>query len=211
MTIKTQKLSLFFVLFSGLLFAGTVSAEPLALDGSPETQLILLLSHIHEDPTQAELESIDIELDEALAQIALDEQQITLARGRAIRAMQYAPSEVTRSAIATLMVQESAGDLFLLGRCVKLLQTDFADAQPTWTLEQLQPLVGHPDPAIREALVFALAHSRELPAVSQGADDALLQIALAERNPEVQEALELKLEGVQALQTSQGAIRRVAE
>jgi len=158
------------------------------LDGSPRAQLELALSHIHKQPDADRLAEIDIDLVPALIDVAGDSEMGRLQRKRAMIALADHPTPAVRSFVARIIADEADGDVTVMGYAVKLAN-ELASSDPEWAMETLEPLIAHEDMVIREYTVYGLAALRQFDATASDAQEAIMQLAIAERNPGVQAAL----------------------
>lgn len=176
-------------LLLSIAFFMPLTASAQSLDADPARgELEMLLSGFEYSPTQEELESLGLDLQTALIEVAEDAALPQVARGRAINMLQYYPSDTTRTYIERALANEVDGNLYLLGRELQLVST-YAASEPEWTLGQIERFIGHEDVGVRTLTVEGLAALRTVESVRSRIDEHLLQLTLGERNATVKTAL----------------------
>jgi len=171
-------------------------------------KLTLILSNIHDAPSEAALRALEpsVDVPTTMQRLIEDPNANGIVRSNAIYSLRLYSSEETRRFAAALLqaqVERNSDDeRHHMGRTVRLIGQYLSADDPAWAIDTLTSIVDHPDFGIREEVVAGLLVIRTYDTMRPRVDDILLQRVLAERNPAVRKRLRNGLQGVKTLTPS---------
>lgn len=172
----------------GLFAPAPATAEPAALSADAYARMMALLRSYEHQPTAADFRQLGEGARDALIEVALDEEELPLVRGRAAYALGWFPDEISRRALEGLLARPDLSDL-ILRRAIDGMATGFGED----AVSSIAPYLDDERTAVRETAAEALGRIGGAKALR-----ALRRRAARETDEVVREAIEreiLRIEG----------------